>query len=95
MYGMKIEAVSDVLHISVSAAKGLLYRARMNIDLFFANHCDLIKENNPCSCKVRIEFSINGNNLQQSTKKLIDKLDFTREGYTFDETVRKKYFIYI
>lgn len=90
MYGMKIEAVSDILKVSVSAAKGLLYRARMNIDSFFANHCDLIKEENPCSCKAWIKFSNNRNNLQKSTKKLIDKLDFTKEGYTFNEEVRKK-----
>lgn len=68
MYGMKIEPVSDILKISVSATKGLLYRARMNIDSFFANHCDLIKEENPCSCKAWIEFSNNRSNLQKSTK---------------------------
>lgn len=90
MYGMKIEPVSDILKISVSATKGLLYRARMNIDSFFANHCDLIKEENPCSCKAWIEFSNNRSNLQKSTKKLIEKLDFTKEGYVFDEEVRKK-----
>lgn len=92
MYGMKIESVSDILKVSVSAAKGLLYRARMNIDSFFANHCDLIKEENPCSCKAWIEFSNKRNNLHKSTKKLIKKLDFTKEGYTFDEEVRKKIF---
>ena len=92
MYGMKIESVSDILKVSVSAAKGLLYRARMNIDSFFANHCDLIKEENPCSCKAWIEFSNKRNNLHKSTKKLIEKLDFTKEGYTFDEEVRKKIF---
>lgn len=62
----------------------------MNIDSFFANHCDLIKEENPCSCKAWIEFSNNRSNLQKSTKKLIEKLDFTKEGYVFDEEVRKK-----
>lgn len=71
MYGMKIEQVSDILGISVSAAKGLLYRARMNIDSFFAAHCDLIKEENPCSCKAWIEFSKNKSNLQKSTKNLL------------------------
>lgn len=90
MYGMKIEQVSDILGISVSAAKGLLYRARMNIDSFFADHCDLIKEENPCSCKAWIEFSKNKSNLQKSTKKLIEKLDFTEKGYVFDEKVRSK-----
>lgn len=90
MYGMKIEQISDILKISISAAKGLLYRARMNIDSFFANHCDLIKEENPCRCKSWIEFSKNRANLQKNTKKLIDKLDFTEKGYVFDEEVRTK-----
>lgn len=90
MYGMKVEAVSDLLQISLSAAKGLLYRARMNIDSFFADHCELINEKNPCSCKAWIEFSNRRNNLQKSTKKLIDKLDFKTEEYIFDESVRKK-----
>ena len=90
MYGMKIEQVSEILDISVSAAKGLLYRARMNIDSFFADHCDLIKQENPCSCKAWIEFSENKSNLQKSTKKLIQKLDFTEKGYVFDEKARSK-----
>ena len=90
MYGMKIEAVSDILQISVSAAKGLLYRARMNIDSFFANHCELLNEKNPCSCKAWIEFSKQRNNLQNSTRKLIEKLDFKKKEYVFDETTRKR-----
>ena len=90
MYGMKIEAVSDILQISVSAAKGLLYRARMNIDSFFANHCELLNEKNPCSCKAWIEFSKQRNNLQNSTRKLIEKLDFKKNEYVFDETTRKR-----
>jgi RNA polymerase sigma-70 factor (ECF subfamily) len=92
MYGMNMEAVADILNISVSATKGLLYRARMNIDSFFANHCDIIHEENPCHCKAWIEFSTNRNNLQKSTKKLIERLDFTKSGYSFDENVRKKIF---
>lgn len=90
MYGMKIEAVSDILQISVSAAKGLLFRARMNIDSFFADHCELINEKNPCSCKAWIEFSSQRSNLQKSTKKLIEKLDFKKNEYVFDESVRNK-----
>ncbi|MDF2542544.1 MAG: sigma-70 family polymerase sigma factor [Herbinix sp.] len=90
MYGMKIEAVSDILQISVSAAKGLLYRARMNIDSFFANHCELMNEKNPCSCKAWIEFSSQRNNLQKRTKKLIEKLDFKKDGYVFNESIRAK-----
>lgn len=95
MYGMKIEDVSNLLQISHSAAKGLLYRARMNIDSFFADHCDLIHEKNPCSCKAWIEFSSQRSDLQNSTKKLIEKLDFSEKGYIFNSTVREKvYYLY-
>ena len=95
MYGMKIEDVSNILLISQSAAKGLLYRARMNIDSFFANHCDLMNEKNPCSCKAWIEFSNRRNDLHKSTKKLIEKLDFSKEGYVFNAAVREKiYYLY-
>lgn len=90
MYGMKIEAVADILQISVSAAKGLLYRARMNIDSFFADHCDLLNEKNPCSCKAWIEFSSQRNSLQNSTRKLIERLDYKKKEYVFDESTRRK-----
>jgi RNA polymerase sigma factor, sigma-70 family len=95
MYGMKIEDVSNLLQISRSAAKGLLYRARLNIDSFFADHCDLIHEKNPCSCKAWIDFSNHRSNLQNSTKKLIDKLSYSEKGYVFNAAVREKvYYLY-
>lgn len=90
MYGMKTEHVAELLQISENAAKGLLYRARMNIDSFFADHCDLIRESNPCSCKAWIAFSQKRNAMQQNTKKLITKLDYQKSGYVFQENVRKK-----
>lgn len=90
MYGMKMEHVAKLLDISLSATKGLLYRARMNIDSFFSNHCNLLDEKNPCSCKAWIEFSNHRSNLQKNTKRLIEKLDYTKKGYEFDMTVRKK-----
>jgi len=74
MYGMQIADVAQILETSVLATKGLLYRARMNIDSFFAGHCNILNINNPCSCKAWITFSSNRNNLQNQTKKLIDTL---------------------
>jgi RNA polymerase sigma factor (sigma-70 family) len=79
MYGLSIDYVAGLLDISKGAAKGLLYRARMNIDSFFANHCNLIYEKNPCSCKAWIEFSMNRSNLQKQAKKLIDRLDYKQK----------------
>lgn len=90
MYGLPIEHVAGILDISKGAAKGLLYRARMNIDSFFADHCSIIYEKNPCSCKAWIAFSLNRSNLQSKAKKLIDRLDFEQKNYTYDESVRKR-----
>lgn len=90
MYGLSIEHVAGILDISKGAAKGLLYRARMNIDSFFADHCNIIYEKNPCDCRAWIEFSLNRSNLQNQTKKLIERLDFKQINYVYDENVRKR-----
>ena len=90
MYGLSIEYVAGILDISKGAAKGLLYRARMNIDSFFANHCNIIYEKNPCSCRAWIEFSLKRSNLQDQAKKLIERLDFEQINYIYDENVRRR-----
>ncbi len=90
MYGMKIEEVAPLLDTSVLAAKGLLYRARMNIDSFFADHCNLININNSCSCKAWLEFYQNRDRMQQQTKKLMDSLDYREKNYQYRAEVRNK-----
>lgn len=92
MYGLKVEYVATLLNISTGAAKGLLHRARMNIDSFFADHCNIIYEKNPCSCKAWIDFSSNRSNLQKEAKRIVNKLDFKEKGYVYNEEVRKKIF---
>lgn len=90
MFGLQVDYVSNVLGISKGAAKGLLYRARMNIDSFFANHCNLLAEKNPCSCKAWIEFSKNRNEMQKKANKLVNHLDYEEAGYQYNESVRAK-----
>ena len=90
MYGLPIEYVAQLLDISIGAAKGLLYRARMNIDSFFGDHCSIIYEKNPCSCKAWIHFSTNRANLQRQSRKLLEKLDYKQKGYVYNEHVRRK-----
>lgn len=90
MYGLPIEYVAGILDISKGAAKGLLYRARMNIDSFFADHCSIIYEKNPCTCRAWIEFSSNRSNLQNKAKEFIRKLDFEQKNYVYNENVRKR-----
>ena len=90
MYGMKVEEVAQIIDTSVLATKGLLHRARMNIDSFFADHCNLIHMNNPCSCKAWIEFSKQRDGLQKQTKILIEALDYKEKNYSFNPEVRNK-----
>jgi RNA polymerase sigma-70 factor (ECF subfamily) len=90
MYGLSIDHVARILDLSKGAAKGLLYRARMNIDSFFADHCDIIYEKNPCACKAWMEFSLKRSNLQNKARILIDKLDYEQKNYIYDEKVRKR-----
>ncbi len=92
MFGLSLDEVSSLLAISKSATKGLLYRAHMNLDSFFHNHCNLLNINNPCSCKAWIEFSKNRDKLQEDANKhkLISKLDYTKSNYIFNEKVRSK-----
>ncbi len=90
MFGLSLEEVSEVIGISKSATKGLLYRAHMNLDSFFSGHCNILDVNNPCSCKAWIEFSKTRDNLQKNSHRLITKLDYTKSNYIFNAEVRGK-----
>ena len=90
MFGLNVEYVADVLGVSKGAAKGLLYRARMNIDSFFADHCNIIYEKNPCSCRAWIDFSSNRSKLQKEARHIANKLNFEEKKYVYNEEVRKK-----
>lgn len=89
MFGLDIEYVAEVLGISKGVAKGLLYRARMNIDYFFADHCAILYEKNPCSCQAWIAFSTKRAGMQKQAKKLVNKLDYKEKNYVYREEVRK------
>lgn len=95
MYGMSIQDAALLLDTSVSAAKGLLYRARMNIDSFFSGHCNLLNVQNPCSCKAWNEFAKNRDKLQTRTKELLETLDYREKNYRFNpEVCRKIQYLY-
>jgi len=92
MFGLSVDEVSELMGLSKSAVKGLLYRARMNLDSFFHSHCNLIEVNNPCSCQAWIGFIEHRNNIQNETlkKKLVTELNYTNSNYIFNTYVRKK-----
>ena len=74
--------------------KGLLYHAHINLDSFFAGHCNIIDVKNPCSCKAWIDFANKRDTMQATVKdkkhKLIDHLDYKGAGYKFNDSVRGK-----
>lgn len=92
MFGLSIQEVADILEITPKAVKGLLYRARMNIDSFFQSHCYFLNTENPCRCRAWAEFFQTRNELQAFMQDKI--LDYTEKGYEFDLEVRKKLSLY-
>ncbi len=92
MFGLSIQEVADILGITPKAVKGLLYRARMNLDSFFQSHCYFLNTENPCRCKAWAEFFQTRNELQSFMQDKI--LDYTEKGYEFDLEVRKKLALY-
>ena len=92
MFGLSIQEVADILEITPKAVKGLLYRARMNIDSFFQSHCYFLNTENPCRCKAWADFFQTRNKLQSFMQDKI--LDYTEKGYEFDLEVRKKLSLY-
>lgn len=92
MFGLSIQQAADILGITPKAVKGLLYRARMNLDSFFQNHCYFLNTENPCRCKAWVEFFQTRDELQSFMQDKI--LDYTEKGYEFDLEVRKKIALY-
>lgn len=95
MFGLPLAETADMVQLSENATKGLLYRARKNLDAFFSEHCDLIKLDNPCSCRAWIEFRQSQEANLKKTKELLQSIHNMGENYTFDEKVRNKiYYLY-
>ena len=90
MFGLSIMEVAEIMELSETATKGLLHRARMNLDAFFGEHCNLIDAKNPCSCKAWIEFSKSREKNQQMARKILDTLEEKANTYKFDPSVRAK-----
>lgn len=87
MFGMSLNDVAEILELTPKAVKGLLYRARMNLDSFFQGHCSFLEINNPCKCTAWIDFLQTRNSLQEVMEQT---LDYKKAGYVFDPKVRQK-----
>lgn len=95
MFGLSIGEVAEILKVSEPAAKGLLHRARMNLDSFFAGHCSIIDVKNPCRCQAWIDFRSTQEKNQKAAKKMIESLEHNEKTYRFNQTVRNRiYYLY-
>lgn len=95
MFGLSTREVADLLELSEPATKGLLHRARMNLDSFFAGHCNILDAKNPCSCQSWINFRSTQEENKKNTRKLLESLDHNGDHYLFNQTVRNQiYFLY-
>lgn len=90
MFGLPLAETADMVQLSESATKGLLYRARKNLDAFFSEHCNLIKTDNFCSCKAWINFRQSHEKNQEKAKEILESIDNIGKSYTFDQTTRNK-----
>ena len=89
MFGLTIAECADMLECTEGAVKGLLHRARMNLDAFFSGHCDLLDANNPCSCKAFLNFSQKHDCNQSKARENLEQLNVGKEWH-FDPSTRKK-----
>lgn len=90
MFGMNADYVAELLEVSPNTLKGLLFRARMNLDSFFADHCNLIDAKNPCNCTAWINFRESHEKNKSLMKKTISCLDYKEKDYRFNGEVRAK-----
>lgn len=90
MFGLSIDEVSSLLDLSPQAVKGLLYRARVNLDSFFKKHCYFIDVHNSCRCEAWIEFMKDRDYFQKKMRETIDVLNNHDKGYYFDQDTRQK-----
>lgn len=94
MFGLSIQEVAKLLDISPKAIKGLLYRARMNLEFFFYNHCSILDPNNSCQCLAWKDFVEQRSDLQKSVQQKLTFLDYKNSEYTFDKEIRNKLLYY-
>lgn len=90
MYGLSNKETALLMGVSEGAVKGLLYRARMNLDAFFSDHCPYIKEENPCHCRPWQEFVKDRDQLQKRMKMVFKAREFEDKDYHYQESVRQR-----
>ncbi len=90
MFGLSINETAGILNLTPKATKGLLYRARMNLESIFDGHCSFVDINNPCSCTAWIEFMKDRDSFQKKMQEKTEYLDYKMKGYIFNAEVSQK-----
>lgn len=88
MFGLSFDEVSEILSVTPKAVKGLLYRARMNLDAFFQDHCSVLDIKNPCQCTAWVDFCQFRESLQMEMKFQV--MDYKNKEYSFNQETRKQ-----
>lgn len=94
MFGLSINEVADILELTPKAIKGLLYRARRNLESFFQEHCSFLDIDNPCHCSAWIEFMKDRNSLQAEMRQRISVLDYKKSDYNYNPLIEQKILSY-
>lgn len=98
MFGLSISEVSEILNLTPKAVKGLLYRARTNLESFFQGHCSFLDMSNPCRCTAWIDFMQARDSVQDKMKQRMiqdtDYLDYRKKGYIHNREVSEKILSY-
>jgi RNA polymerase sigma factor (sigma-70 family) len=96
MFGLTAAGTARLLSVTEGAVKAQLFRARMNLDAFFSDHCSVISAENPCSCRAWQEFWNRRYRNQQEMREAAartlpaETLDWHTKNYHFDSGVRGK-----
>ncbi|MDC7127169.1 MAG: RNA polymerase sigma factor [Spirochaetales bacterium] len=69
MLGLTITEASDLLELSVSSVKSLLFRARSGLNAFFGHHCQWVLPENSCRCLAWQEFSARREQLREEVRR--------------------------
>lgn len=94
MFGLSIKDAAMLMELSENALKGLLYRARMNLSSFYADHCPYISSNATCHCMPWKDFLMERAKTQKAIKTAFSALEFQELGYQEQADVRKKLLYY-
>jgi RNA polymerase sigma factor (sigma-70 family) len=92
MFGMTIDDTAKLLDLSVSAVKGLLFRARSNLYNFFDNRCEWISAEAACRCGAWFDFAGRRETIREELKnrKLITSFEDTPENREHTAEAKKR-----